>query len=302
MGVFNARKTLAAAVESILNQSYHNFEFIIIDDGSDDGSGDILNQFASTDRRIRLIRQNNSGLTAALNVGLEAANGKYIARQDADDISLPFRLEKQFDFMCRHPRLALTGTDYEIIDDNGQHLATVRNSRRKRLIQRLRRSNQFVHGTLMFRSTLTTGAVRYNSYYEKAQDYDLILRISESHGIRIVPEVLYQWRFSKHGILATNVNFYGQRARYNYRQRMLNKPENHDEPIPESVMPQPSRWALNRALAERYLSAYRCREARLHFKRAIAETGIPFNVMLKCQLGILFTFFPSRMLRFVRER
>jgi glycosyltransferase involved in cell wall biosynthesis len=301
MGVFNAQHALAAAIESILNQTFRSFEFIIVDDGSYDGSDAILRHYAAFDKRIHLIRQPHRGLTAALNVGLAAADGSYIARQDADDISLPTRLEMQLQFMKQNPTLALTGTDFEIIDDDTRHLATVRNSRIKRLKQHLKRSNPFVHGSIMFRSVIDDRKVVYDEFYEKAQDYDLILRIAEKRPIRIIPHVLYRWRFSKHGILATNVNIYGERARYNFRRRRLNKPEDYAVPSRDSVSAHPCKWAFERALAERYFSAYRRREARWCYKRAVVENDMPAKARARCLLGILLTFLPTSLLRSIRE-
>ena len=104
MSVYNGAKFLAEAIDSILAQTFTNFEFIIIDDASSDDSLHIINSYK--DARIVLIQNNkNIGLTKSLNIGIAKAKGKYIARMDADDISMPKRLEKQFDFMEEHPRI-----------------------------------------------------------------------------------------------------------------------------------------------------------------------------------------------------
>src|SRR5690606_31877358 len=104
MAVHNAEPYVRDAVTSVLDQDFRNFEFVIVDDGCTDGSSAILDELARADPRIVLIRNaGNRGLTASLNVGLRAARGRYIARMDADDRSLPHRLSRQFDFMERHP-------------------------------------------------------------------------------------------------------------------------------------------------------------------------------------------------------
>src|SRR5246127_2844835 len=102
MAVYNSAAVVAEAVDSVLNQTFRDFEFIIIDDGSTDSSGDILRQYAQRDARIRLYAQENCGLIASLNRGCKLAQGRYIARMDADDISLPARFEKQFRFLEEH--------------------------------------------------------------------------------------------------------------------------------------------------------------------------------------------------------
>src|SRR4030042_1971241 len=102
MSVYNGEKYLKEAVESILNQTFRDFEFIIINDGSTDGTGAILASYQQKDARIRIYNQENQGLIASLNRGCQLARGEYIARMDADDISLPQRLQRQLDYMEAH--------------------------------------------------------------------------------------------------------------------------------------------------------------------------------------------------------
>src|ERR1051326_9037935 len=102
MSVFNGEDFLAEAVESILAQTFRDFEFLIIDDGSSDGTPEILSRYASRDTRVQTFHQQNKGVIASLNEGLRLARGDYIARMDADDIAFACRLEKQFKFMECH--------------------------------------------------------------------------------------------------------------------------------------------------------------------------------------------------------
>src|SRR5947209_7771425 len=119
MPVYNAASVVREAIESILNQTFSDFEFIIVDDGSTDDSGKILREYAGRDDRIRLYTQENHGLVASLNRYCRLANGRYIARMDADDISLPRRFEKQFHFLEAHPEVGILGTWIQDIDENG---------------------------------------------------------------------------------------------------------------------------------------------------------------------------------------
>lgn len=299
--VYNAKHALYKAIDSILNQTFSDYELIVIDDGSTDGSSEILQTYADRDSRIRLVRQENAGLTAALNAGLRIAKGEYIARQDADDISIATRLEEQLAFMKAHPEVVLTGTDYEIIDDDDESLVVIRNSRRKRLKQRLENSNQFVHGTIMFRSNIGGDAVRYNEFYKKAQDYDLILRLSEQGDVAVVPNVLYKWRFSRYGILASNVTVYGDRAIINHRRRISRQEEDYSKPDAKSIVANPSRWSFEYALAERYLSGYQLIKARQSYKKALAEPDMPKHARLVSRRKYMITCLPVWLLRFVRE-
>ena len=104
MPVYNGEKYLAEAIESILTQTFADFEFVIVDDGSQDGSAAIIRDYAKRDERIRVIRhERNQGVTTARNSGIAASRGEFIAAMDHDDISLPQRLEKQVDFLQSHP-------------------------------------------------------------------------------------------------------------------------------------------------------------------------------------------------------
>src|SRR5579872_3719033 len=118
MPTYNGERFLRPAIESILNQTFPNFELIIIDDGSTDNTPHILWEFKDT-RLTVLTNQQNLGIAAATNRGLAAARGEYIALQDHDDISLPHRLQTQLDFLNTHPEIALVGSAAELIDENG---------------------------------------------------------------------------------------------------------------------------------------------------------------------------------------
>jgi len=123
MSMFNAERFLERAIRSILEQTYGNFEYIIIDDGSKDESWDIAARLGKADARIRLIRlPKNQGVSAACNAGLKIARGKYIARMDSDDISLPDRLSRQVEFMEAHPDIGVLGGGMRYMDESGKLL------------------------------------------------------------------------------------------------------------------------------------------------------------------------------------
>jgi len=122
MPAYNAEKYISEAISSVLDQTFTDFELLIINDGSTDTTEQIINAF--NDPRIRLINQTNQGVAAALNIGLLNAKADMVARFDADDICLPHRLEKQFDFLSTHPDYVLTGTDAAYVDMNGDFIFT----------------------------------------------------------------------------------------------------------------------------------------------------------------------------------
>ena len=138
MPVYNRKEYAPDAVESILRQTYKDFEFIIIDDGSTDGVTDLLREYASKDSRIVLIEQSNTGYSRALNRGLQAARGELIARMDSDDVSLPGRFERQVEFLRAHPDVVALGGQVTMIDEDGDELAPLPHlTDSKRIEQRL---------------------------------------------------------------------------------------------------------------------------------------------------------------------
>ncbi len=119
MPIYNAELTLAEAVESILAQTFTDFELIVVDDGSTDGSLQMLQKFAHRDTRIRIISRPNTGIAGALNEAMDAARGEFLARMDADDISLPARFEKQVAFLQEHPDVVLLGSRVMLVEPYG---------------------------------------------------------------------------------------------------------------------------------------------------------------------------------------
>jgi glycosyltransferase involved in cell wall biosynthesis len=107
MAVYNERPYLGEAVQSVIDQTFTDFEFIITNDGSTDGSKEVLERFEQSDDRICLVHRKNRGLIASLNRGLDMARGKYVARMDGDDISRPERFERQVSFLERNPEIGI---------------------------------------------------------------------------------------------------------------------------------------------------------------------------------------------------
>lgn len=193
MSVYNSEKYLQESVNSILNQTYTNFEFIIINDGSNDNCLDMLLEYPKNNNRILIIDQENIGLTKSLNRGIKLARGKYIARQDADDKSLPERLEKQIQFLEANAGYFLIGTDYEIIDEHSniigkpEILVPINNHEIKAAISKY---PPFVHSLVMFRNDTSCIGYFYDTSYKYSQDYELWIRILKHHNAFNLPEVL----------------------------------------------------------------------------------------------------------------
>ncbi len=194
MSVYNGEEYLAEAIESILRQTFRDFEFLIIDDGSTDGTKEIIESIQ--DSRIRLISRANKGFTASLNEGIEKARGEYIARQDADDLSLPQRLEREVVYLDAHPEVGMVGTNYTIMDDADRPVVTTRlftHPDDLAIAELL--SNQFGHGSVMMRKSVVNNVGLYDSRGgEVVSDYDLFCRISRVAKLANLKEPLYKWR------------------------------------------------------------------------------------------------------------
>jgi glycosyltransferase involved in cell wall biosynthesis len=200
--VHNARNTLAQALDSILNQTFRCFEFLIIDDGSTDGSADMLRRYAAMDDRIRLVNHDqNAGLTDRLNEGCNLTNCELIARMDADDEALPDRLATQYRFMSDRPGVALAGSFmYAMGRSPGYDRLMTYPTEPSAVTSRLREENCIAHPTVMFRREAVMAVGLYRPIFKAAQDYDLWLRLSRHHDLANIPIPLLRYRFVAGGI------------------------------------------------------------------------------------------------------
>jgi len=195
---------LRAAIESILNQSFRPFEFLILDDGSrSPDTLSVLDRYALRDRRIRICREPHRGVTGALNRGLELARGEWIARQDADDWSARTRLERQAAFLKENPRAVLCGAQASMHRADGRALWPTRlPGPHERIRAAFPRGNPFVHGATMFRAGTARAIGGYCEEFPCAQDYDFFWRLSEAGEARNLDEILYHYRFTSGAVSA----------------------------------------------------------------------------------------------------
>lgn len=212
MGVYNAgsRQILADAVESIRSQTFTDWEWIICDDGSTDDTCRILQEFCKSDKRIHLIKnEKNQGLAAALNHCLAFAKGNYIARMDADDVSLPKRIEKEIKFLESHPEYHLTGTNASLFDEKGDW--GLRRMPEIPVRQDFLWGSPFIHPTVIIRRDALMQVEGYRSAKEtwRTEDYDLFMRLYAA-GYRgyNIQETLYRFREDKEA---------RKRKKYRYR-------------------------------------------------------------------------------------
>jgi glycosyltransferase involved in cell wall biosynthesis len=215
MSVFNGEEYLNQAIDSVLGQTFKDFEFIIVDDGSTDRSAEIIRRY--DDHRIVLLQQHNQGIASALNHALAIARGEYVARQDADDISTPQRFARQVEFLDMHAEIGLVGTGALLIDRTGHPFSIVKPfTRHQRLVKELKRGVcPIVHGAVMVRRKALLLRGGYDPAFGHMQDVELWLRLSPYFRLSNLRAILYQLR--KHDSSIT------QQARIDLRIRAFAK-------------------------------------------------------------------------------
>lgn len=177
MSVFNGSKFLDASIQSVLDQTFKEFEFIIIDDGSTDDSLKIIRSFESIDSRIKVISKSNEGLAKSLNIAIGIARGDYIARMDADDISYKNRFKTQYEFMQENKSVDLCGCSIDIINEQGNvtaekiQMLDFHEILKKRFFQ-----SPILHITFFGKKSFFEENNGYREEFKYAQDYDLVMR------------------------------------------------------------------------------------------------------------------------------
>lgn len=198
MGAYNCEKTLKSSIDSIINQTYPNWEFIVCDDASSDSTWEIIQNYAQLDSRIIAIQnKKNLGLAGTLNECLKKATGSYIARQDGDDTSTPERLERQLQFLKMHPEIDVLSTDAFLCDDKGKVWGERISSK---LIKKTdwAKGSQVIHACVLMKASILHKVNGYDPKAIRVEDYDLWMRILAKGGkILTMPEKLYviQWSF-----------------------------------------------------------------------------------------------------------
>lgn len=202
MAVHNEERYLRAAMESITQQNYSDWELVVVDDFSRDGSVAIIKDYLVRDHQISMIEnEKNLGLTKSLNIGIKNSSGKYVARLDANDTCASDRLQKQYDFMEAHPGVAVCGCQGNYMDERGgvvgaKIFPTVYLDIKKKMLF----NNQFIHSSLFMRREVIEKEGGYDENFRASQDYELMLRIASKYPVENLPLRLVNWRVSSGSI------------------------------------------------------------------------------------------------------
>lgn len=230
--VYNGAEYIQYALDSILAQTFKDFEFLIINDGSTDSSENIIRKYR--DVRIRYIKQSNIGLTRTLNRLIQEARGELLARMDQDDWSHPERLQHQVQFMDRNLHVKMCGTWILAIDTQNHPMYIFRYPVTNHAIhEELLLSNPFAHGSVMIRKS---DDIFYRIEYDNAEDIDNWARQSMQHEVANIPNILYHWRVNPNGITHSRVpqqQAAALRVLENYRAWYLTRPFVNLAPLDE---------------------------------------------------------------------
>ena len=202
MSCYNASRWLKESIESVINQSYSNYEFIIIDDGSNDETKKIIEEYAKKDSRIIPIYKNNTGLADSLNIGISLARGQWIARIDADDICEYNRLERQLIFAKINKGYVFIGTGMKEIDEHGNIIKVYKFPlTHEKLVFNLEHGKKFPpHSSALIKTEAARILGGYRTRIKRAEDYDMWLRLSEIGQLACLPEPLVRVRKHKYQI------------------------------------------------------------------------------------------------------
>lgn len=214
MPVYNGEQYLAESINSLLDQTFIDWELIIVDDGSTDQTSQIVRSFSQKDSRIRLVNHaNNLGLVASLNDALLATAGKLIARQDADDLSTPDRLEKMVHFFQENPETGLVGSNGYYLDEGGKVVGDSDFPLDHEEIRKaiLTGKSPFFHGSWMFRRECIEKVGLYNSLLFSGEDKDYWLRVGEQYNTGNLPDKLYYYRVHANAFT----------SQFNYPRKMM---------------------------------------------------------------------------------
>lgn len=207
MPVYNAERFVAQTIDSVLAQTFRDFEFLIINDGSTDRSPEILQDYARRDDRIRLISRPNTGYVVALNEGLELSRGEFVARIDADDLADPRRLELQLARMRREPELVALGSNARAMDEEGRMLGdySVPLTHEEIEASHLRGSSTIHHPAVMLRPEAVKQIGGYRKELMPCEDFDLWLRLGEVGRLANLPEKLLTKRLFVGSAVSSNL-------------------------------------------------------------------------------------------------
>jgi glycosyltransferase involved in cell wall biosynthesis len=298
MPAYNAGKYIAEAIASVLGQTFGDFELLIVNDGSTDDTVSIIKSF--DDQRIRIVSQSNQGVAAALNTGLRHAHADYIARFDADDICLPHRLQKQYDFLKANPDYILVGSDVDYIIENNDflfHFKCLAHSHEE-ILDKLYFYCPFVHPAVMYKKEVVLSVGGYPDAAHNFEDYMLWVAIAGKGKFCNLDEPLVKYRLNPQSV-TIDERWRGRRFRELKRKAVINGIISDEEGnelleiIKRQDVKRIKEGSYHALCGKKFLADnYQPRKARRHVKKAIKVHPLRVDNYLL----YMVSFLPKRMI------
>jgi glycosyltransferase involved in cell wall biosynthesis len=299
MGVHNDEQFIAESIESVLNQTYTDFEFIVVEDAPTDRTPDILNEY-DDNRLIRIRNDTNLGLTISLNRALDHVRGEYVARQDADDISRSDRFVQQVSHLDEHPAVGCVGSSATLIDETGSIIGH-RRALTKPTSDEFFKKNQVIHGSSMMRRSILANLGGYHEYFSVAQDYELWLRMIDKWAIHNLEEPLYKLRVHKRSIYYTRqrkslaFSQLAKRSTASSKYQSFKSLKSGFDPDPLSELNATEHLEVQRSFAKTLLRYGQPNEARKVLSEQRYEGGLDLSSWLLYGL----TYLPKQAINFL---
>lgn len=303
MPVYNGALYLREAMDSIFAQSFTEFEVLVINDGSTDNTLTILQSY--NDERLRIISQQNAGVSAALNRGLLEAKGYYIARVDSDDVCAPNRIEKQIQFLKAHQDYVLVGSDADYMDKDGEFVFYYQNTghNNEEIQQRYMAHCPFIHSTVIFIKSLVLELGGYDTNAHLFEDYFLWIKLIKLGKVANLPEPLMNIRFNPESVTIDDKDCSPEYLRI--KQKALQTgvlTDNEGKKLKENslrIAPKTKTYSYHVLLAKKYLwNNYQPQKVRTHLRQAINLLPLkPQNYLF-----YIFSFLPNNAIRAIYMR
>lgn len=302
MSSYNSEKYIGKAIESILSQTYKNFELIIIDDCSKDQTVEIIKDYCASDSRIKLITsKNNCGSAEARNKGIKISKGNYIAIMDSDDVATKDRLKIQLEFLKNNPDIFLLAGSWNYIDENGKILySKVNNFSPEKIGKELPYKSMIHNPTVMFRNNHST---YYRAKFKYAQDRDLWLRLlSDGKCMRVIPDILLNYRVNPDSVSIQKSfaqKLFMEKAIDFYFQRLKNKKDNYKNFDPDKMIRNvsvlQSKSHTDMVLLKIFFRKFQLKEFRRSYRKYVVNYGL-----LKWSPGIIYypvSYMPKKVIK-----
>lgn len=286
MSAYNSERFIAESISSILNQTYEDWELILINDASSDNTLEIITRLSREDPRIKVIdNAKNLGLTVSLNVGIKNSRGEFIARLDSDDLAEPSRLETQLEYLHIHADVGLVGSGAYLVNSFGNQIGYMNVMSQQYYVNKfVTRLNPFIHSSILMRRKALDDVGFYREKFRYSQDYDLILRLYDKYKLSNIPLPLIRWRVSTGSLTMkhhTLQRVYADIARELALERRTSGHDSYNSIdfnslIEEMKIRNQGRYLCDRAVYDLMFNK-KYREGCTQLVKGISKGGFPYN-------------------------